>query len=471
MALPIWKRILKWLAWSVGGMLTLVVVAYLALLVINWHDVPPSEAARRLQALHRNRPAVPDGDNGYVYVMGFSVEPGADPQERGLRRVAWVRNLSPQIRVAAGDDPAPGDSTYGSNRLPAAKQISDACRSGSAQCALALESSEAALREWLASEKWLLDRYVTLLHRPGWVEAVPVNIRTPLPAYAPVLDGQKLLFAKAYLLARDNDAAGVQGLLGDDVRFWRHVLASSDVLLTKMIAVAALHRHFAIGNIVLRRLPPGVESAGMPQEWTTPMTDDERSLLRTFAGEWVFGDALLQNALPSGAWRDFQEFNSDERVADKVVGRLSIPFFQPQDTSNRRAEMFIQAVEVMNVPLENLPRALEQAKAIFEAPAGANGHFTRLYNPVGAMLLPATSGGFAGYGGRVADVEGSRRAAVLTARLRERKVDVQQISAELVSSEIRAPYDGKPFEWDVAEQAVVFVGLEKGERGRHSFKY
>src|SRR5438552_755343 len=94
MAVPIWKRILKWLAWLVGGTLALVVVAYVAVLLINWRDVPPSESARRLEAVYRDRPAVSDADNGYVYVMGFSVASDADPQEAGVRRVEWIRKLT-----------------------------------------------------------------------------------------------------------------------------------------------------------------------------------------------------------------------------------------------------------------------------------------------------------------------------------------------------------------------------------------
>ena len=472
MAVPIWKRILKWLAWLVGGTLTLAVVAYLALLVINWRDVPPSESARRLEALYRNRPAASDADNGYVYVMGFSVAADADPQAAGIRRVEWIRKITPQSRYSSADDPAPGDSSYRSSRLPSAKQIVDVCQAGSGKCALALEGGEDTLREWIGDEKWLLDRYRTLLHRPGWLETVPLDIRAPLPAYATVLDGQRLLLAQAYVFAKEKNAAGVRELLGDDVRFWRHVLASSDILITKMIAVAALHRHFSVGNLVLRRLPAQTELQGMPPEWTTPMTDDERSLLRTFTGEWMFGDSLMRDALRSGSWHALLDFNTEERFIDKLSGRLLVPFFQPQETSNRRATMFIRATEAMSVPFEKLPAGLAQAGTIFKQPGAGNRPFTRLYNPVGDLLFNAAAEeGFSPYGARVADVEGSRRAAVLSASLRNRKVDVQKISAELAASEIRAPYDGKPFEWDVGEQAIVFVGLERNERGRHAFKY
>lgn len=469
--MPIWKRILKWLAWLVGGTLAFAVVAYLALLAVNWRDVPPSDSARALAALHRDRPAVSDGDNGYVYVMGFSVPPSADPQEAGIRRVAWIRKLSPQSQYSSSDDPVPGDTSYRSTRPPAAKQISDACAPGSGDCALAFERAEGSLGEWVHSEQWLLDRYRTLLHRPGWVETVPLDLRAPLPAYATVMDGQRLLLAQAYLLAKEKNAAAVRDLLGADAKFWRHVLASSDILITKMIAVAALHRHFTVGNVVLRRLPAELELQGMPQEWTTPMTDDERSLLRTFAGEWIFGEGVMQYALQSAWWRSPEELLSEQSFIEKLTGALSVPFYQLQDMSNRRAEMFVRACEAMNVPFENLPNGFERARAIFDKPGGEHGPLTRLYNPMGDLLMAQESGAYSGYGARVTDVEGSRRAAVLTANLRTKKVDAQNMSAELAASDIRAPYDNKPFEWDAGAQAIVFVGLEANERRRHAFKY
>lgn len=33
------------------------------------------------------------------------------------------------------------------------------------------------------------------------------------------------------------------------------------------------------------------------------------------------------------------------------------------------------------------------------------------------------------------------------------------------------PYSGKPFGWDESANAIVFTGLERGERGRHAILY
>ena len=64
-----------------------------------------------------------------------------------------------------------------------------------------------------------------------------------------------------------------------------------------------------------------------------------------------------------------------------------------------------------------------------------------------------------------------RRAALLALQLRNRSVAPEQVADELQQAELRNPYHEKPFEWDANEKALVFVGLEEGQRGRHVYVY
>jgi hypothetical protein len=237
-----------------------------------------------------------------------------------------------------------------------------------------------------------------------------------------------------------------------------------------MIAVAALNRIFGVGNLVLRRLPAELQLQSMPQEWTTQLTDDERSLLRCFVGEWVFGDHVLRQIVRAVSLRKVLDWESGAAFADELLGRALLPLYQEQDVSNHRAEMFIRATEAMNVPFDQIPKGLERADAIFADPTGEGAPFTRLYNPVGDLVLWANGSGRNSYGARVMDIEGVRRAAVLAVELRSRKVTVQAVAAQLAASTVRTPYTGAAFMWDSDEQAIVFIGLEQSERGRHAFK-
>jgi hypothetical protein len=107
----------------------------------------------------------------------------------------------------------------------------------------------------------------------------------------------------------------------------------------------------------------------------------------------------------------------------------------------------------------------------FDAPMGDESVLSWLYNPVGRALLLINSSAYGPYGARVSDIEGSRRAAVLAAELRSKKISANDVPPALTASTIRTPYDGLPFVWDDKEQSIIFIGLQKGDRARQAFKY
>jgi hypothetical protein len=86
-------------------------------------------------------------------------------------------------------------------------------------------------------------------------------------------------------------------------------------------------------------------------------------------------------------------------------------------------------------------------------------------------VYPTGTGDYSSYGARVSDIEGVRRAALLAAELRSRKVTAAEVSAQLAASSVRVPYTGEPFTWDEKEKAVIFQGLEPEERARYRFVY
>lgn len=439
MAISAGKRILKWIAWIVGGFVAFVLVAYLALVAINWRDQPPSAQARRFEELLRNRPTVPAAENGHAFIMAFD----SVPEARG----------------------------YKQSRLHGVKEFSAACRFGDSKCAAALESGEGVMQEWLVSEQWLLDRYLTLLQHSGWLETKSFEVSAPIPPYSLVTDGQKLLLSKAYLLAARKDVAGIRDLLSRDVRFWRHALVSSDILLTKVVVVSALTRHFGFGNLILRRLPADLQLAAMPDEWRTPLTDEERSMLRPFVGEWHFARSYFRKSAATG--ERILDFVPDSKPA--FIDRLRLPLVRPlykvQDTLNRRAEILAYAANKLNVPFAELPVAIDEVQYDLEDPLGEIGISDVLYNPMGQATLLEASSGYAPYAARVSDIEGARRIAVLATELRSRGVTRAEVPFTLSTSATRSPYDDLPFAWDAEEQSIIFIGLQRGERARHAFRY
>jgi hypothetical protein len=460
------RKAMKVSGWILLGVLAIPVLLYLVTLGINWQDQPPSASVTKLHSLLEGRAPVADDENGYVYVLGFAAESGTDPQELGMRRVDWLREKGYRPGSAKAD-PWTASNGVSENSSTEIQALMGSCNPPNLKCVAMLESSPELLAHWLGSDAILLERYRALLARDGWLEMVPHDARMPLPAYSKVTHSQRLLFADLWQRSRSSDPATIREALRNDIVFWRRVLASSDLLITKMIATAALRQHFAYGNLILGRLPHDQVMHAVPAEWTQALTAEERSMLRSASGELPLAEATLLDT------KQFTEAADDDWYEDQFIGSrlanfLAVQLYQPQDTVNAFAGKYVEEAEAFTVPLDEYPEALERL-SVDQAPSRS---FRRPYNIVGDMLVDAGGGWTLGtHAVRVSDIEGMRRAALLATELRSQSVPLAELAERLRAASLRSPYDDRPFEWSEEEQAIVFVGLEKGERGRQAYVY
>jgi hypothetical protein len=463
------KKLLKaamWLGLAIAGLL---IVAYLVLLGVNWRDQPPSEAALRLMKLSASQPAVADQDNAYVYLMGFSADPAQEPQALGTQRIASaLAQLEKSPDAFMGDFPDK-EHDFKPQRSAELQALLKTCRTTvDAPCLKALDNSGKILADWLASEPLLLERYKALLTRMAYVQRLPFQMNTPLPPYPQVYEGQKFLLVQAWQLAAQGDAAGVNKLLTQDIAFWRQNLAASDSLIAKMLATRAVQRNFVWGNAILRRLPPALMTHGMPQPWTTPLSDAERAMLPSLTGEWVASNSFFKHTKEDG----FPEIDwtPKSRLSDAILQ----PLLQPQDNSNKLAQELVSLDAAMQVPYAQYPAAVERARVMGKKDRDESVFMfflERIYNPVGEVLLSIARPDFISYAVWVSDLEGLRRMAVLTTELRSQGAGTGDVAQKLAEAPARHPYTGQPFAWDASAKAVVFTGLERGERGRHALVY
>jgi hypothetical protein len=394
--------------------------------------------------------------------MGFEAPPGTSPQDLGERRIAWMLGASDERPLNRAEDPLPERLTYVDSRPPKVREFVDACSTDSAECAAAFATSAPVLAEWAALDGSLLDRYEELIARTEWREFV-VDLNAPWPSYASAVNAQRFLLLKASALAEQGDAAAVNALLAADGRFWRTVLASADQLITKMIAAAALTRHFEWGNLVLRKLAPVEAARATPAEWRTEIADSERSMRRCLIGEWIFVSTTLAKLNDGG--------EESVSLADRASGLIGAPFFQRQDTLNDYAEYYALVSDALDAPLAQYRAAVDRATELALRTADEAFPPRTPYNVMGAVLMASGVGEFGGYAGRVADVEGTRRAALAAVTLRTEGVSAGGAEAWLSAAALRNPYDDRPLIWDETDKAVVFRGLEPGERGEHRLYY
>ena len=424
--MPQMRKALKLTGWTVGGIAALGVALYLIALAINVRDAKPSPTAVRFEQLYRDRPTIADGDNAFVYVTGF--------------------------------DTIDRESV---DRSPEIKAFLHACRLQGTDCLAAFDASDNVFASWMATESRLLEQYRKLLTHRGWREVIPTDVAEPFPLYGSVINGQKLFLLEARSLVAAGDFAGIQSRLDDDMRFWRMVLASSDILLSKIVAASALKRNFEWGSLILRKLPPDHVSEAVPHQWRVALSDSELSMLRCFVGEWKFMTASLRKEIE----RD--EAPDGQTTLASLSSFGAKPLFQMQASANQQAEYLSRIVETLSVPLDRYEAATNKIDDL------ATDAFPLqiIYNPVGKMALRISAPLYAPYARRVADIEGVRRAALAAATLREKYVKAADVGAALKASHQRNPYNNNPFAWDAQSGAIVFQGLETGKSGLHHIYY
>lgn len=446
-----------------GSVLGLGIGAYVTAVAVNWRDRAPSEAALRLTKTYRERPPIADEHNAFVYMMGFAVAPGEDPRTTGARRIAWMQQATSETPLDPQDDPFGKPPDLREGRHPAIKEFIEACGPRGSDCDDTFLGSADVFEHWIAAEPWLLDRYQTLIAHAGWRETTPLDVG--LPSYSFVADGQRLLLLQALDLAHRGDHAAVRSLLEKDIRFWREVLKSADTLLTKIVALAALKRHLRWGNLVLRQFAHSDALLAMPMQWDVAITDAERSLRRCMAGEWIFTSETLRKA-----GTEFWDGDAPD-LGKAILNRSFAPLYQYQDSINALALIHEAQAPLLDAPIAGYENAMLHASATIEQLQEEVFAVNSPYNFAGKYIFSEGSYDFSSYGRRVSDLEGIRRAAVLTVRLRAQGVDLVDVVPALATAPLRNPYDDQPFAWDLDRNAIVFVGLEQSQYGVHPFRY
>lgn len=407
----------------------LLAAIYGILLFIHRDDRAPSAAAVSLASVLQQRPAVAPADNAYVYLMGMDSAPEADVRAAGATRIAALETASRTQSFATIAASAASAPLYRSERSATVEALSMACGQSASVCGAALERDPAAASAWAKAERWLHARYQTFIAHPQW-RASPAMFDgdAPLPPLALASDGQMLHFIEAWQRAGNGDAAGVRALLGADIGFWRQVFAASDTVLMKTVAGTALRRHFALGNMALRRLPPERQAEAIPDQWRAPLSIAEKSLRAPLAGELKSFELMLRNKVAG----------SGGATMDTDVVALLRPAFKLQASLNEQAGKLQVQADAFDVDYRDLPHTVR-------SPTG-------MANPLPHALSAA-------------DVEGVRRVHLLLVELRSAGVAPRAMAASVAGAALTDPYTGAPFGWDEKSGSIVFRGLEPGARG------
>lgn len=451
------RKLTSWLFKLLAGVVALMIVLVLAVIFVNRNDEAPSQAVQSLKRVIESRAPVADRDNAYVYAIGFSAPDDADTLSEGIAQVEWLRKFLATAGPAQFADPPGRKRDSSESRDPELKQFSNTCKEDNRGCLDALESDPVRLQAWVQRDAKLIERYEGLLEFRQWRELWPSDLRSPAAPLNHVIEAQRMTFVKTWLMAGKGDAPACKRMLERDLRFWRMVLSETSSLIDKMIAARAIEQHFAMGNLVLHRLPPEVAANAIPDGWRDAISASERSMAIIMANEWAFADKSLGPAAVSAYYK--QDDADPESPVTKMLTKFLL---QPQATSNVFARRMQQVAELFDRDYAALPSA---AEVLLAAPEFANEEFElSIYNPIGNILADiGDMKTFINYGFRVANLEGARRLALLAVQLRAREVKDEGIVDSLHLSELRDPHDGSPFAWSEQEKSILFHRTLRGK--------
>lgn len=262
----------------VGGL------GYLLLLALNWQDEAPSAPALALQQQLLSEPVAGNGYQRY------------QAQQSALK-------------------------TQDNTTL---QQLFAGCNQAGCPALAAADTTQ--LEQLLLKNTTLLAFYQQLLSSNHWQEPVLASA-DELPAFQPLLNGQRLNLLQIYLLAQQGHWLQVEQLLAADLKFWRNLLTENRYLLTKMISSAAIERHFNLA-LQLTNIPKPAETPFNITPWQQPFTESELSLSKALAGEWRLTEQGITAALYD---------TSDLNFLEKLGLTLVRPLYQPQASSNELA--------------------------------------------------------------------------------------------------------------------------------------
>lgn len=429
----------------------LLLLAYVFFVVlINLRDKPPSAAAVEFEQAWNNRPPVDDENNGYLFLLGFDVAENQDPKAIGVERVEWTQTTI----LSSTEEFMSFPQLYHDFQKTMPKEIIkllDLCGEVTIDCINNIDAQREFINQWSKSDAWIINRYMQLIKHKDWLELAKVDIRLPFPNYGDVMRVQRLIFIHALATLPTNDSGNITKLLDEDLRFWRSMLKNTDMLIGKMIAVAAIKKNFLWTNQIFLKLKSNNQTGVVLFELNKPFTDVELSVRRCLVGEWIFARSIVNPLDGSGI--------------DNNIGKFLLKIaYQKQDTLNNLAESLNSAVIELDVSLSSFEVAFSQ----FQQKRYSDIHLTYYlhhpYNIAGQFLAAAAPPSmYTDYIARTKDLEGFRRGLLLS-------IGKMEQSSEELASQI-SPYQTRPFILNEKQRSITVSGLGSDARSQQIYFY
>ncbi len=437
-------KIVKWV--SLG-------VALLAVVIIAcWRLIPDEDLRPEAQQLLARRVTVAPEQNLDVALWGFEASPDRDAIVAGKEIVGAISKL--EAHRAGNEAPVEHAALLGNKPLRFASSRKYSCSETIKNCVAALRAADAELQKEAIEHSIYVDRYRQLRSYPQLAETVPKSIGAPFHNWSNLLRISELVDAQIVRDAaepeRRKDALAE---LAAEMALWRRVTQQADLLITKMIGVAALQRKMRLASELLAEYPEiaGKNEATMAAI-SAPQSIEDVSMRRVLDGEFLYSANFLLAGDKNQIEAELKDGNGWMWKAIFALGA-----FKKNATVNRSYANLREAGEFYS----QSSNVVAETEAVFQAKIDQFDPYSPksiLYNPIGKVLVSVANPNWGNYAFRMHDLAAYSRLLELQRRIALQKIPREQIPAFLAAEKNLAdPYSNQPMQWDAASGKLSFA--------------
>ncbi|MCL2075759.1 MAG: hypothetical protein FWH15_04865 [Betaproteobacteria bacterium] len=436
-------------------------------LSINFVDEPLTPEARAM--LSYQAKAVPDAENGYVMMAGFTAPSGSDWKKVGAERIELYNE---QVRASRGV------VTENAAKIPAEEETQKLKFSECGGCeetlemysgdneAVLLASLQALLQQQEQIDKALKDN-AELVHRYEALQSAAAFSETLLPSLetsiefdeeklSVIFQVRRLLLSEAMLVALSGDREPLLDFLERDIFLWRLLMRSDISLFAAMMAKANLAQELRLLRLLLTHVDFSTPELECLRRLLTPLSAEERSLLRALEEEW---NARAHMLLRLGR----HNFITEKRLFVAFLKKL---LFQPQATVNLYAERMRYWKELASLSSSEFAVRHDAVTKAFQEKEEVTEILDILQNPFNYIGYSFVVISDYNYGKQIAishDLAASLQLTRALLELRLAGIDAgenpEAVPEFLAQADVETlnPYTGKPFEWNEACRRLSFT--------------
>ncbi len=447
-------KFLKWISLAL-----LMVVVFI---IACWRLIPDEDLRPEAQQLLAREISVPPEQNLDVALWGFEASPEREVIAVGKEIIAAISRLEPH-RV--GDDaPFEYAAMLGNKPLRFATSRKYSCSEMTTNCVAALRAADAGLQKEAIEYGVYVDRYRQLRNYSQLAETVPKSLLAPIHRWSDLLRISELVDAQIVRdAATPQTRANAVSELAAEIALWRRVTLQADLLITKMIGVAALQRKMRLASELLAEYQDiAMKNEAMVAAISAPWLLEDVSMRRVLDGEFRYSAASFLSG-------DKDLIKNEIKAGGDWVGKavFSLGGYKHKATINRAYAHLYQAGEFYSQP-SNVVVANEASLRAKNDSFDMFSPGVILYNPIGKVLLGVANTSWGDYAYRMHDLMAYSRLLELQRRIAVQKISREQIPAFLAvaDKDLADPYTNQPMHWDAASGKLSFTAhSEKFRKG------